>query len=270
MAPGERDLTRAVHASHHVLLGHGLATQAIRASAALPASIGIVLNLSLCEPATTSPSDAAAAVRADGHINRWWLDPLYGRGYPPDMVSTYGVDPPVLPGDLEVIATPTDFLGVNYYFRQLIVDDPTGPAPFARQVEVPGARQTAMGWEMYPKGLERTLVAVTEQYQPRRIIVTESGSAWTDTVLPDGSIEDKERTDYLEQYIEACTVAAAQGVPIGGYFAWSLLDNFEWSYGYDKRFGLVHVDYATQRRTIKQSGYRYADIITAHRRRSDP
>jgi beta-glucosidase len=266
MAPGERDLARAVRASHHVLLGHGLATQAIRGAAAEPASIGIVCNLSPCEPGTDRPEDLAAAARADGHVNRWWLDPLHGRGYPADMVATYGVEPPVRPGDLECIATSTEFLGVNYYFRQVIVDDPDGVAPFARQIPVPGSIETGMGWEMYPDGLERLLVSVAEEYHPRRIIVTESGSAWPDEVTPTGTIEDKERTDYLEQHLEACAAAAARGVPVGGYFAWSLLDNFEWSYGYDKRFGLVHVDYASQRRTMKASGYRYADIITAHRR----
>ncbi|WP_422740530.1 GH1 family beta-glucosidase [Micromonospora sp. WMMD729] len=265
MAPGERDLTRAVHASHHVLLGHGLATQAIRANAARPASVGLVVNLSPIEPATDRPEDVAAARRADGHVNRWWLDPIHGRGYPADMVETYGVEPPVRGDDLAVIATPTDFLGVNYYFRQLVVDDPTGPAPYAKQVPVPGSVQTAMGWEMYAPGLERLLVDVHEQYRPARIIVTESGSAWHDEVTAEGTVEDKERTDHLEQHLAACASAVARGVPLEGYFVWSLLDNFEWAYGYDKRFGLVHVDYATQRRTVKASGLRYAELIRAHR-----
>ena len=266
MAPGERDLRRAVATSHHLLLGHGLATEAIRANATRRPSVGITLNLSPVEPATDRPEDVAAAVRADGHTNRWWLDPVFGRGYPADMVSTYGFEPPVRAGDIERIATPTDFLGVNYYFRQVVVDDPAGPAPYARQVPVPGAIETAMGWEVHPDGLERTLVSVSEHYRPRRIIVTESGSAWRDEVTPSGVIDDKERTEYQEQHIEACARAAARGVPINGYFVWSLLDNFEWSYGYDKRFGLVHVDYDTQRRTIKESGHRYAGLIAAHRR----
>ena len=265
MAPGEQDLTRAVAASHHVLLGHGLATEAVRASARLPATVGIVCNLSPCEPATDRAEDVAAAVRADGHTNRWWLDPLYGRGYPDDMLRTYGIAPPVRDGDLERIATPTEFLGVNYYFRVVVVDDPDGPAPFARQVPVPGSRETAMGWEAYAAGLEQLLVRVDADYGPARIFVTESGAAWPDKVTEAGTVEDKERTDYLEQHIEACVAAAARGVPVAGYFVWSLLDNFEWAYGYDKRFGLVHVDYATQRRTVKASGYRYAEIIAASR-----
>jgi beta-glucosidase len=266
MAPGERNLGRAVRASHHALLGHGLAMAAIRAAAARPASVGIVCNPSPCEPGSDRPEDVAAAVRADGHTNRWWLDPLYGRGYPADMVDTYGVEPPVRPGDLELIAAPTDFLGLNYYFRQLVVDDPDGPAPYARQIPVPGSMETAMGWEMYPSGLEQLLVSVAEVYRPPRIIVTESGSAWRDELTPAGAVEDTERTAYLEQHIDACAAAAARGVPVDGYYVWSLLDNFEWSYGYDKRFGLVHVDYDTQRRTIKASGHRYTDIIRRHRR----
>jgi beta-glucosidase len=268
MAPGERDLGRAVATGHHVLLGHGLATAAIRANASRPASVGIVVNLSPIEPASDRPEDVAAAVRMDGHTNRWWLDPVFGRGYPADMLKVYGIEPPVRDGDLERIATPTDFLGVNYYFRQVVVADPDGPAPYARQVPVPGATETAMDWEVYPDGLEQTLVAVHEEYRPRRIVVTESGSAWRDEVTPSGAIDDKERAEYQEWHIAACARAAAKGVPITGYFVWSLLDNFEWSYGYDKRFGLVYVDYRTQARTIKGSGYRYADLIRAHRRRS--
>jgi len=265
MAPGVRDLGLAVRASHHTLLGHGLATQAIRAAAPRPPSVGIVLNPSPCEPGSERPEDVAAARRADGHTNRWWLDPLYGRGYPMDMIEVYDQEPPVRPGDLELIATPTEFLGLNYYFRQLVVDDPEGPAPYARQIPVPGSMETAMGWEMYPSGLEQLLVSVSETYRPARVIVTESGSAWRDELTPDGEIQDKERTDYLEQHVDACAAAAGRGVPIDGYYVWSLLDNFEWSYGYDKRFGLVHVDYPSQRRTVKASGHAYANLIAQHR-----
>ncbi|WBB90997.1 GH1 family beta-glucosidase [Verrucosispora sp. WMMC514] len=268
MAPGERDLGRAVSAAHHVLLGHGLATAAIRAHADRPASIGPVLNLSPIDAASDRPADVAAAHRLDGHVNRWWLDPLHGRGYPADMVATYGVEPPVRGDDLAVIAAPADFLGVNYYFRQVAADDPDGPAPYARQVPVPGAAHTAMDWEVHPEGLERLLVEVSREYAPARILVTESGSAWPDTVTADGRVFDTERTDHLERHLAACAAAVGRGVPLAGYFAWSLLDNFEWAYGYDKRFGLVHVDYATQRRTVKASGHRYAELIRSHQRRT--
>ncbi|WP_348776320.1 family 1 glycosylhydrolase [Micromonospora sp. WMMD712] len=135
---------------------------------------------------------------------------------------------------------------------------------------VPGAVETAMGWESHPAGLERLLVAVHEEYAPSRILVTESGSAWPDHVTADGTVEDRERTDHLERHLAACAAAVGRGVPLAGYFVWSLLDNFEWAYGYDKRFGLVHVDYPTQRRTVKASGLRYADLIRAHRQRTGP
>ncbi|RGC69427.1 Beta-glucosidase B [Micromonospora sp. MW-13] len=265
MAPGDTDLALAVPAAHHLLLGHGLATAAIRAHATAPAAVGVVCNLSPIEPATDRPEDVAAAARADGHVNRWWLDPIFGRGYPADMLEVYRTAPPVRPGDLETIATPLDLFGLNYYFRQRVVADPDGPPPYARQVPVPGAVETAMGWETHAAGLEQLLVRVAEEYGAGPVHVTENGSAWSDRVAPDGTVDDPERTRYLEEHLAACAAAARRGVDVAGYFAWSLLDNFEWAYGYDKRFGLVHVDYATQRRTVKTSGRRYAELIRAHR-----
>jgi beta-glucosidase len=265
MAPGFTDIALAVPAAHHLLLGHGLATAALRQRSASPARVGAVLNLSPCEPFGNDERDRAAAWRADGHTNRWWLDPLHGRGYPADMLEVYGVEPPVRAGDLEAIATPMDHLGLNYYFRQVVTDEPDGPIPYARMVAMPEDRQTAMGWEVHPDGLEELLLRLTNEYQASRIYVTESGSAWPDEVLPDGQIEDKERTIYLEDHLAAGLRATRGGAPLAGYFAWSLLDNFEWAYGYAKRFGLVHVDYPTQRRTIKASGHRYAEIIRRYR-----
>jgi beta-glucosidase len=267
MAPGLRDLSLAVPASHHLLLGHGLAAAAVRAAAPAPVKIGAVLNLSPCEPASDTEADHAAARRADGHTNRWWLDPLHGRGYPTDMIEEYGIEPPVRDGDLALIAAPMDHIGLNYYFRQVVTADETGGVPRAKMVSVPDWTLTAMGWEVHADGLEQLLVRLSEEYGARRIYVTENGSAWPDEIEPDGNVEDKDRIDYLEQHLAACARAAAAGAPVAGYFAWSLLDNFEWAYGYAKRFGLVHVDYPTQRRTIKASGYRYADIIRAHRDR---
>jgi beta-glucosidase len=267
MAPGIKDLSLAVPASHHLLLGHGLATAALRAAAPGPVRVGAVLNLSPCDPASDTEADVAAARRADGHTNRWWLDPLYGRGYPADMIEVYGIEPPVREGDLETIAAPMDHFGLNYYFRQVVTDDPTGDPPFARMVSVPDWTLTAMGWEVYADGLEQLLVRLADEYGVRRIYVTENGSAWPDEIEPDGNVEDKDRIAYLEQHLDACLRAADHGAPVAGYFAWSLMDNFEWAYGYAKRFGLVHIDYETQRRTIKASGYRYADIIRTHRER---
>ncbi|WP_434599392.1 GH1 family beta-glucosidase [Streptomyces sp. A5-4] len=264
MAPGLTDLTAAVNASYHLHLGHGLATQAIRA--AVPgARVGIVNNLSPCEPATDSDADRTAAVRADGHTNRWWLDPIHGRGYPQDMLDLYGVDLPERPGDLETIAAPLDWLGLNYYFRNVVTDDPDGPLPHAKQVQTPG-RRTAMDWEVCADGLEQLLLRLTDDYGARSIYVTENGSAYPDVVKPDGTVDDPDRARYLEEHLAACARAAGKGAPLAGYFAWSLLDNFEWAYGYDKRFGLIHVDYETQRRTIKGSGHRYADLIRSSAR----
>ncbi|MCP2312842.1 MULTISPECIES: GH1 family beta-glucosidase [Kitasatospora] len=264
MAPGLTDLTAAVRTSYHLHLGHGLAVQALRA--AVPgARIGLSNNLSTIEPASSDPADLAAARRADGHINRWWLDPVFGRGYPQDMVELYGVDLPVRDGDLELIGAPLDWIGLNYYFRQVVADDPGAPVPGFRQVAGPNAEHTAMGWEVHAAGLEELLLRLTEEYGATEIHVTESGAAYRDTVTADGRVEDPERTAYLEAHLAACARAAAKGAPVAGHFAWSLLDNFEWAYGYDKRFGLVHVDYGTQRRTVKASGHRYAQLIASHR-----
>ncbi|MFI1102369.1 GH1 family beta-glucosidase [Streptomyces melanogenes] len=267
MAPGLTDITAAVRASYHLLLGHGLATRALRA-AAPAARIGIVNNLSTVEPATGSEADLAAARRMDGHTNRWWLDPVHGRGFPADMREVYGVELPERPGDLAAIAEPLDWLGLNYYFGVRVADDPDGPYPFARQVPRPRLPRTGMGWEIDASGIETLLMRLTDDYGARRIHVTENGSAYPDAVRPDGTVHDPERVQYLREHLAACARAARRGAPLAGYYAWSLLDNFEWAYGYDKRFGLVHVDYATQKRTVKGSGRHYAEIIEGHRRRA--
>lgn len=180
------------------------------------------------------------------------------------MVDLYGVELPVRPGDMETIAAPLDWIGLNYYFRQVVTADPRGAVPHARQIHLPGARHTHMDWEVHSQGLEQLLMRLTEEYGAGRIHVTENGSAYRDVVGADGSVHDPERTRYLEEHLAACARAVRKGAPLAGYFAWSLLDNFEWAYGYDKRFGLVHVDYATQRRTVKSSGRRYAELIRAH------
>ncbi|MGI8418319.1 MAG: family 1 glycosylhydrolase, partial [Nakamurella sp.] len=176
-----------------------------------------------------------------------------------------GVEPPLRGNDLELIAQPLDYLGVNYYKREIVRDDPTGSGPRATQLRVPGALETAMDWEVHPQGLEDILVRVAEEHHLRQIQGTGNGSAWTDHVDADGQGDDVDRAAYLESHIAACSGARRRGAPIAGYFAWSLLDNFEWAYGYDKRFGLVRVDFTSQQRTIKTSGRRYAEIIARHR-----
>ena len=263
MAPGFTDLTAAVRASYHLLLGHGLATAAVRA--AVPgAQVGLVTNHSTVEAASTEPADIAAAARMDGHTNRWWLDPVYGRGFPADMRELYGIELPEHPGDLETIAAPLDWHGLNYYFPVTVADAPEGPVPYAREVLLPDVPRTGMDWQIDAGGLEAFLLRLTEGYGIRKLYVTENGSAFPDTVGPDGTVHDPDRTRYLEEHLAACARALRKGAPLAGYYAWSLLDNFEWAYGYDKRFGLVHVDYTTQRRTVKTSGRRYADLIRAH------
>jgi beta-glucosidase len=267
MAPGLTDLTAAVRASYHLLLGHGLAVDAIRA--AVPsAQVGIVTNLSTVHAATDRDEDVAAARRQDGHINRWWLDPVYGRGFPADMREVYGVELPEREGDLAKIAAPLDWHGLNYYMPSTVADDPSAPAPHVRSVRRLGVPRTGMDWEIDASGIEALLLRLTDEYPVRRLYVTENGSAYPDVVRPDGTVDDPERQDYLERHLAACASAIRKGAPLAGYFAWSLLDNFEWAYGYDKRFGLVHVDYRTQIRTIKGSGHRYADIVRAHRNRA--
>ncbi|MFE7501863.1 GH1 family beta-glucosidase [Streptomyces albidoflavus] len=265
MAPGLRDIDAAVKASYHLLLGHGLAAQAVRA-ASPHAKIGIVNNLSTVYAATDSEADQAAARRMDGHTNRWWLDPVHGRGFPADMREVYGVDLPERAGDLDTIAQRLDWIGLNYYFPAVVADDPDAPHPHIRTVRREGVPRTGMDWEIEAGGLEELLLRLTREYGAQSIYVTENGSAFPDTVAPDGSVHDPERTAYLQDHLAACARAARAGAPVDGYYAWSLLDNFEWAYGYDKRFGLVHVDYPTQRRTMKTSGHTYARLIEEFRR----
>ena len=266
-APGLADIDVAVPASFHLLLGHGLAAQAVRA--AVPgARVGLVNVFHTCEPASDRPEDIEATARFDGHVNRWWLDPIHGRGFPADMQRVYGVDLPEKPGDLDTMATPLDFLGANYYSPAVIADDPGGPVPYARDVPPNGVPQTMLNWEIRAAGLEQVLVRLAREYGAREVYVTENGSAWADQPAPDGQVHDESRLRYLEEHLAACGRAVQRGVPLAGYFAWSLLDNFEWDYGYDARFGLVYVDYATQQRVMKDSGRRYAQIIAAHGQRA--
>lgn len=260
-APGVRDLGAALQASHHVLLSHGLALPAIRANVA-GARAGIALSLHPLEPASDSPDDHAAMVRHDGLRNRWYLDPLHGRGYPADVLAHCAADAPqVHARDLEIIAAPTDFLGVNYYFPEIIANAP-GAAPLAaRVVKRPGVLRTAFGWEVSPSGLVDLLRRLQADYAPGPIYITENGSTWDDVVGPDGEIDDVQRRDYLVRHLAAVAEAVAHGCPVKGYFAWSLLDNFEWAEGYLRRFGLAYVDFASQRRQLKASGKWYRAFL---------
>jgi beta-glucosidase len=262
-APGRTNTQDALSAAHHLLLSHGWATEVLRRES--PGSeVGIALALTHTYPATDSEGDRAAAWWADGSFNRWYLDPLYGRGYPADMVEHFAPEgPPVQDGDLEAIAAPTDFLGANYYFRQLVSEDPNGDRPIL--VRDPNWSFTAMGWEVYPDGLRDLLTRLRDDYAPPGIYIFENGAAYDDLRGHDGDVVDPERQAYFDEHLAAVGDAIEDGVPVRGYFAWSLLDNFEWAEGYSKRFGLVYVDYPTLERVPKGSFYWYRDFIAAQR-----
>jgi len=288
-APGLRDPQAAVSAAHHLLLAHGSAAAAIR-DVDPTATIALTVNPTVVDPADPEDhADRAAARRLDAVLNRTFLDPVFRGAYASDPIEAFaavGARLPIEDGDLEVISTPIDLLGVNYYQGHAVsarppeptaalpggaaVDRPTGD-PF---VEIAGAHVvsrglpvTAMGWEIQPDGLHRLLERLQTDYTgPAGVgmVVTENGSAFDDEVAPDGSVPDAGRTRYLEDHLRALHAAIEAGVDVRGYFAWSLLDNFEWAYGYGKRFGIVHVDYATQQRTPKASAWRYAQVARSN------
>jgi beta-glucosidase len=284
-APGRKDVAAALSSTHHLLVGHGLATAALRASG--PAPVGITLNLTTAIAASDHPDDLEAARRADGQANRLYLDAVRRGSYPADMVSHYapfqgGLDV-AMEGDAEVIATPIDFLGVNFYTSTVVADpgrldqaraggfnvgrldsDPVLDDLRAPQVRRPGLERTAMGWEVDPAAFTEMLVRLHEDYKAPPIYVTENGAACDDYVGPSGAVNDQERIKYLHGHIDAVREAIAKGVDVRGYFAWSLMDNFEWSFGYSRRFGLVWVDYPSGQRTPKASFSWYRSLIEAN------
>jgi len=260
-APGIKDFATALQVCHHVLLSHGRAMAAIRAN--VPAArVGIALSLHPLSAASEREQDVAAMVRHDGMRNRWFLDPLHGRGYPADVWQLCGRDAPALcEGDLREIAAPADFLGVNYYFPEIVAHAPDAGPLQARVVAPDNVERTAFGWEVAPQGMTELLLRLQRDYHPGAIYITENGSTYDDVPGADGQVNDSLRRDYLVRHLAAARDALAQGVPLKGYFAWSLLDNFEWAEGYTRRFGLTHVDFATQRRTLKDSGKWYRAFL---------
>jgi beta-glucosidase len=272
-APGRQDGAAAVRAAHHLMLGHGLAVQALRAPGT---QWGITLNLYAISPATPSAEDADAARRIDGLANRVFLDPVLRGAYPDDVVADLaGVTDMahVRDGDMAVLGTPVDVLGINYYSRHVVgaprPDEPAAPYwraptswPGSEHVRfvTRGLPVTDMGWEIDAPGLVETLNRVAADYPGVPLYITENGAAFPDEPV-DGEVADPARIDYLDAHLRACLTSIGAGVPLRGYFAWSLMDNFEWAWGYTKRFGMVYVDYDSQLRIPKSSARWYSEVI---------
>jgi beta-glucosidase len=262
-APGRASEADALAAAHNLLLSHGRAVEILRREAP-GAEVGITLNLMHDYPASAAEEDVAAARHVDGFRNRWFLDPVFRGEYPADLVEHFGTSmPAIAAGDLELIAAPVDVLGVNYYSRGVIGAGPDGGAPL--HVRVPDSEYTDMGWEVYPDGLHDLLVRLRDDYAPPRIAITENGAAFSDVRGHDGAVRDPERQAYLESHVGAVARALEAGVPVTGYYVWSLLDNFEWQHGYARRFGIVYVDYPTLERVPKASFSWYREFIAAQK-----
>ena len=260
-APGLRDPKLALRVAHHLLLAHRAASKALR-TADRAARVGVALNLNPVHPATEAPEDVAAARRLDGYFNRWYLDPLYGRGYPADMIEWYGelIDGEAV-AEMRSFDGDLDFLGINYYSRR-VVRASAGDLLSLQDVRVESADHTTTGWEVYPEGLFEILRRVTDEYRPRALYVTENGASFDDRPV-NGGVPDPARTRYLATHFEEAARSIAAGIPLRGYFVWSLMDNFEWHNGYTKRFGVVYVDFATQRRTDKESARWFQRFLAA-------
>ncbi|TFC09666.1 beta-glucosidase [Cryobacterium algoritolerans] len=283
-APGRQSPRDGLAAAHHLLLGHGLAVEALRTRDP-QLQLGITLNLTVAKPVDpTRSGDVDAARRIDAQFNRVFLDPIFRGAYPDDLledVREFGLADFIEEGDLAQINQPIDSLGVNYYHGELVSDRPAGhplleQAPTGRAIRSPypaadgvfyhpqGLPLTAMEWEVQPDGLRELLVRVNNDYAApagTSLYVTENGAAFDDVVAEDGSVPDARRTAFLKDHLGAVLDAIDHGVDVKGYFYWSLMDNFEWAWGYDMRFGIVRVDYETQERTVKDSGHAYAEII---------
>src|SRR5205823_4038288 len=265
LAPAHANIFEAPLASHNLLSAHGCAVQAYRALG--KHAIGMVVNLEPKVPASDNPDDLAATRRADAYMNRQYLDPLFGRGYPEEMPDLFGEAWPRFPAaDFEVIAAPIDFVGINYYKRGVTKNDPSHWVERASLVRVPGSIYTETDWEVHAPALIDVLLWFRERYGAMPLYITENGAAFNDPpAAPGDVVEDPLRVQYLREHLAALERAVAAGVDVRGYFVWSLLDNLEWSHGFTKRFGIVHVDFATQKRTMKRSALFYRDFIAASR-----
>ncbi|HEX4481342.1 MAG TPA: GH1 family beta-glucosidase [Rudaea sp.] len=263
LAPGHRNKFEAPIASHHLLRSHGKAVQAYRAVG--KNQIGIVVNLEPKYPATDSAEDAAAVKRADAYMNRQYLDPVFFGKYPQELKEIFGEAWPQWPQeDMDLIKQPIDWLGFNYYTRSVTRNDPTN-YPLKVAAVRQNATYTETGWEVFPQGLTDTLVWIRDRYKNPPLYITENGSAFYDPPVAEGGVlDDPLRVNYQKKHFRAISDAIAQGCDVRGYMAWSLMDNLEWSLGFSKRFGIVHVDFATQKRTIKASGHHYSKVIATN------
>ncbi len=263
-APGVRDLKTALQACHHVLLSHGAAVRLIKNNVS-NAKVGIALSLHPLHAASESAADQAALQRHDGLRNRWYLDPLHGRGYPRDiweLCAAYA--PEVKAQDMQIIATPIDFLGVNYYFPETVYDAPAAHPLRTALVQNADVERTAFGWEVAPQGLADLLKRIKTDYQTAPIYITENGASYEDLVQADGSIDDSERMRFYQRHLRVLRDLIREGVDVQGYFAWTLMDNFEWAQGYRRRFGLCYVDFKTQERRLKKSAYWFQQFLKNH------
>jgi beta-glucosidase len=264
-APGKVGKQYGKKAVHHLLLAHGLAMQVLQRNS--PDSLnGIVLNFSPCYAKTDKAEDIAAAELADQHFNHWYIKPLIDAAYP-SLIDVLPQEhkPHIVAGDMDIIAQPLDYLGINYYTREVYRACEEDGFKHAQDKVEP---LTDMGWEIFPQGLTDLLVSLNEEYRLPPVYITENGAAMPDKLI-NGEVHDLDRVDYFQQHLLAVNDAIEQGVDIRGYFAWSLMDNFEWAEGYEKRFGIVYVDYVTQVRTIKASGLAFKDVINQRQPASD-
>lgn len=261
-APGTKNLSTALKVSHHLLLSHGETVAVIRDNGDEKTQVGIALNLSPVYPASESEGDKKAAKRYDGYLNRWFLEPIFKGSYPEDMLALYGDKAPEIQAqDLERISAKIDFLGVNYYYRTVVEADKKEAFLGLSQVKPTDAEYTEMDWEIYPPGICQILERVHNDYDAPVIYITENGVAFPDKIDKNGRVNDESRIEYLKGHFLEANRAIEEGVKLSGYFVWSLLDNFEWVYGYSRRFGLVYTDFSNQKRIVKASGWWYKKVI---------
>jgi len=262
-APGHADYREVPRVSHNLLRAHGLGVQACRSAGAR--QVGLVVNIEPKYPASERPEDLAATHRADAYMNRQYLDPVFLGRYPAQMKEIFGEAwPEFPPEDFALIRQPLDFLGINYYSRGIMRHDPAAAFGQWSTVPHPHHLRTDMDWEVFPQGLTDLLVDVKARYGSVPIFITENGAAFPDPETAVEEVADPLRVDYFRTHLAALRAAMAAGVDVRGYFAWSLLDNFEWAFGYSKRFGIIHVDFKTQQRTMKASARFYSEIIRSN------